>query len=177
MAFARAPFLRQFKPCGHIRKMETLSLEVNATRRRYSAPSPGPKLTPDIASSENSERIDKWLWAARFFKTRSLAAEAIASGKVDVDGERTRKGRSISPGATVTVRKGPYSTTVLVRSTAMRRGSAQMAAQLYEETSESKTAREKIRVQLSSLPFRPTGEGRPGKKERRQIRKLRGRDP
>jgi ribosome-associated heat shock protein Hsp15 len=132
------------------------------------------KPNPSV-SNERSERIDKWLWAARFYKTRTLAADAVDSGKVEVDGEKVKRSRSVSPGNRVSLRKGPYVTTVVVQLLEAKRGPASRAVLMYEETAESKTAREAIRVQLSSLPVRSAGEGRPTKKERRQIRELRDR--
>ena len=123
-----------------------------------------------------SERLDKWLWAARFFKTRSLAAEAVDGGKVEVNGARVKRSRTIVPGDTIAIRKAPYVTTVTVRALEARRGPASTAATMYAETAESKTARETIRVQLSSLPMRDSGQGRPTKRERRQLKDLRDRD-
>jgi ribosome-associated heat shock protein Hsp15 len=141
----------------------------------HAAPARGKQVTKRKADAavDGSERIDKWLWIARFYKTRSLAADALDRGKVDVNGVRAKRSRSIAPGNSVTVRKGMYATTVVVLSLEPRRGPASQAALMYEETAESKTARETIRVQLASLPVRPAGEGRPTKKERRQIRRLR----
>jgi ribosome-associated heat shock protein Hsp15 len=121
------------------------------------------------------ERIDTWLWAARFFKSRSMAAEAVDGGKVDVNGERVRKSRRVAPGDVVSVRRGAFATSVTVRGLRDRRGTASEAALMYDETPESKTARENLRVQLSSLPVRPHGEGRPTKRERRQLNDLRRR--
>ena len=130
----------------------------------------------NTTETRNAERLDKWLWVARFFKTRSLAADAVDRGKVDVNGDRAKRARAITPGDKITVRRGPYATTVVVSELALRRGSASKAAQMYSETAESQRGREIIKAQLSSMPVRPSGEGRPTKKERRQLEKLRKND-
>ncbi|HKS06885.1 MAG TPA: S4 domain-containing protein [Gemmatimonadaceae bacterium] len=121
------------------------------------------------------ERLDKWLWAARFFKTRSLAADAIDAGKVNVNGERVKRAKDVRAGDTVRVRVGPYEHTVVVRGISLRRGSASVARELYEETAESVVAREKLREQLRLLPaaFIPA-HGRPTKKDRRAMARFRG---
>ena len=82
-------------------------------------------------------RLDKWLWAARFFKTRSLAAKAIAGGKVQVNGRRPKRASALNLGDRVRIRKGPYEFHVRVRKTSEHRGPAAEAATLYEETPES----------------------------------------
>jgi ribosome-associated heat shock protein Hsp15 len=121
------------------------------------------------------ERLDKWLWAARFFKTRSLAADAIDAGKVNVNGERVKRAKDVRAGDSVRVRVGPYEHTVLVRGVSLRRGSASEARELYEETAESLATREKLREQLRLLPaaFVPA-HGRPTKKDRRAMARFRG---
>jgi ribosome-associated heat shock protein Hsp15 len=122
-------------------------------------------------------RIDKWLWAARFFKTRSLAAEAIAGGKVQVNGERVKRARPLQLGDEVRIRLGPYEHQVVVRELSGRRGPAPQAAALYEEKEESRAAREALALQLKSVHaiFAPE-RGRPTKKDRREIEKLKGRE-
>ncbi|HXD23422.1 MAG TPA: S4 domain-containing protein [Gemmatimonadaceae bacterium] len=122
-----------------------------------------------------SVRIDKWAWAARFFKSRSLAAAAIEGGKVTVNGERVKPSRDLRIGDRVRVRLGPYEHTVTVRSLSDRRGPAAQAALLYEETTESRAAREKLQWQLRhAAPVIVPGEGRPTKKDRRDLNKFRG---
>jgi ribosome-associated heat shock protein Hsp15 len=120
-------------------------------------------------------RIDKWLWAARFFKTRSLATEAVDGGKVDVNGARVKPAKLVGPGDEVRVRVGPQLFVVTIKDTAERRGSAAVAQGLYEETAESAAARAKAseqqRLAASSFDF---DEGRPYKKDRRDLRKFRG---
>jgi ribosome-associated heat shock protein Hsp15 len=120
-------------------------------------------------------RLDKWLWAARFFKTRALAAEAVEGGKVQVNGDRPKRARPLQVGDEVRVRLGPYQHTLTVRALSARRGPASEAAGLYEETAASRTAREALAVQLKSLHavFGPD-KGRPSKKDRREIERLKG---
>ncbi len=86
-------------------------------------------------------RVDKWLWAARFFKSRSIAVTAIEGGKVTVNGERVKPSREVKNGDSVRVRLGPYEHVVIVRAISDRRGPATQAALLYEETAESRVAR------------------------------------
>lgn len=118
-------------------------------------------------------RLDKWLWAARFFKTRALAAEAVAGNKVEVNGEKAKRSRLVRPGDTVRVRIGPYVHLVTVRGNSERRLAASLAAELFEEDPESKRQREWLAEQhrLGRPGFRG-GEGRPGKKERRALERL-----
>jgi ribosome-associated heat shock protein Hsp15 len=122
-------------------------------------------------------RLDKWLWAARFYKTRSLAADAIAGGKVEVNGERAKRARPVQLGDEIHLRQGPYHHTVVVRELSARRGPAAEAAGLYQETDESKAARETLGLQLKALhqAFGPE-KGRPTKRDRREIERLKGRE-
>jgi ribosome-associated heat shock protein Hsp15 len=121
-------------------------------------------------------RLDKWLWAARFFKTRSLAAEAVAGGKVQVNGERAKRARPVQPGDEIRVRLAPYEHVVVVRALSARRGPAAAAAELYEERPESRAAREATAQQLKTLhaAFVPE-KGRPTKRDRREMERFRGR--
>jgi ribosome-associated heat shock protein Hsp15 len=120
-------------------------------------------------------RIDKWLWAARFFKTRSLAAEAIEGGKILVAGERVKPAKLLQPGDEVIVRLGPYEHVVTVRGVSERRGPASVAATLYEETAASRAAREKLAEQLRMAPaaFVYEDKGRPTKRDRRELDRFR----
>ncbi|HEY9442223.1 MAG TPA: S4 domain-containing protein [Gemmatimonadales bacterium] len=122
-------------------------------------------------------RLDKWLWAARFYKTRALASEAVAGGKVQVNGDRAKRARPVQPGDEVRIRQGPYEHHVVVRALSARRGPASAAAELYEETPASRAAREAMALQLKSLhaAFVPD-KGRPTKKDRRELGRLKGRD-
>ncbi len=128
-------------------------------------------------SEDTKVRLDKWLWAARFFKTRSLAAEAIAGGKVQVNGERVKRAKSLSVGDDVRIRQGPFEHQIVVRELSERRGPAAQAARLYEEKPASRATREAMALQLKSLhaAFVPE-RGRPTKKDRREIRRLKGRE-
>ncbi|MCC6433013.1 MAG: RNA-binding protein [Gemmatimonadaceae bacterium] len=120
-------------------------------------------------------RLDKWLWAARFFKTRALAAEALDGGKVDVNGDRAKRAKLIQVGDRLRLRDGPYEWHLEVRDIAHRRGSAQIAQQLYEETADSRARRDAIHLQLKSMPTAfAYGDSRPGKRERRDLRRLKG---
>jgi ribosome-associated heat shock protein Hsp15 len=129
-----------------------------------------------IDHEDGRVRLDKWLWAARFFKTRALAAEAVEGGKVQVNGDRPKRARPLQVGDEIRVRLGPYEHTLTVRALSGRRGPATEAAGLYEETAASRTAREALAIQLKSLHavFGPD-KGRPSKKDRRDIQRLKGR--
>ena len=115
-----------------------------------------------------SVRLDQWLWAARFFKTRSLAATAAQGGKVHVRGNRAKPARAIRVGNLLQIRRGSYEWVVTVKSLSTRRGPANEAALLYEETEESVRNRDAARAQIQAeaVPFRERG-GRPTKKDRR----------
>jgi len=118
-------------------------------------------------------RLDKWLWAARFFKTRAIASGAIESGKVEVNGERPKRGKAVKVGDLIRVRLGPYEHHVVVRALSARRGPAAQAQLLYEETEASLQARTLLAERLKAAPpplF--TEKGRPTKKERRDLRRL-----
>ncbi len=120
--------------------------------------------------SDQGVRLDKWLWAARFFKTRRLAVEAIAGGKVEVDGVRAKPAKTVRPGNQVSIRKGPFEHVVRVLALSEQRGPASVAAQLYEETAESVAAaarlREQLRLESAGLL---RSAGRPSKRDRRQL--------
>ena len=118
-------------------------------------------------------RLDKWLWAARFFKTRSLAGQAVDGGKIDVNGERGKRSRLVQPGDTVVVRRPPYEHHLVVRALAEVRGPARAAVALYEETEDSRKARELLAYQLKNAPTLSfTSGGRPTKRDRRAIERL-----
>ena len=127
--------------------------------------------------AERRVRIDKWLWAARFFKTRSLATEAVNGGRVQVDGVRVKPAREVRIGETVAVSVGRATTiVVVVRGIADKRGSAAQAAVLYDETPESVQTRERRREERRLAPA-PGADlaGRPSKRDRRRIEAMRGR--
>ena len=124
-----------------------------------------------MADSETSRvRIDKWLWAARFYKTRNLAANAVEGGKAHVNGERVKPAKVLKVGDTLSIRNGHFSWEVSVLALSEQRGSAAEAAKLYSESDQSKKEREEkialLKVERQSNPF--PGE-RPTKRQRRQI--------
>lgn len=114
-------------------------------------------------------RLDKWLWAARFFKTRSLATDAINAGKIKLNTDRPKPSKAVKVGDRLEVRTpgGLYLVTVLAL--ADRRGSAAIAAGLYEEDAESKKTREELRERMRAEAMIRPYKGRPTKKERRQM--------
>jgi ribosome-associated heat shock protein Hsp15 len=127
------------------------------------------------ASGPGRVRLDKWLWAARFFKTRSLAAEAIGGGKILVNSERVKPAKLLQIGDEVRLRLGPYEHVVHVRGLSERRGPATVAATLYEETDASIAARAKLSEQLRMAPaaFVYEDKGRPTKRDRRELDRFR----
>ncbi|HEY2856486.1 MAG TPA: RNA-binding S4 domain-containing protein [Gemmatimonadaceae bacterium] len=119
---------------------------------------------------EEAVRLDKWLWAARFFKTRSLATEAVNGGKVELNGLRPKPSKDVKIGDQLRVRLGPFVHAMTIRGLAERRGPASVAAQLYEESPESIAARERLREQHRLAPSAQYEEGgRPTKKDRRTL--------
>jgi len=122
-------------------------------------------------------RLDKWLWAARFFKTRSLAADAITGGKVTMRGDRVKPARPVQVGDEIAIRLGPYEHVVRIRALSERRGPATVAATLYEETADSLAARLKLaeQLRLAPAPLVYEEKGRPTKRDRREIDKWRDR--
>jgi ribosome-associated heat shock protein Hsp15 len=121
-------------------------------------------------------RIDKWLWAARLVKTRGLGAEAVKGGRVEVNGQRVKPSKEIRAGDRVEITLGQTRLSVDVRATALRRGPAAEAALLYEETAESRAARERAAEQRSLAgPAPPSPGGRPTKRDRRRFEEGRGR--
>ena len=122
-------------------------------------------------------RLDKWLWAARFFKTRAVAVEAIGGGKVLYNGERPKPAREVRVGDEVRVRLGPYEHVVHVRELNARRGPAKVAQLMYEETAESVAARTKLSEQLKHASmFNPQAGWSDSKKDRRDLRRMRGKE-
>lgn len=117
------------------------------------------------------QRIDKWLWAARFYKTRSLAVDEIGRGRVEVNGQEVKPAREVKPGDTVSVRQGIVQRVVLVRGLSNMRGPAPVAQQLYEETAESVQASEQAAAQrrLAPEPAQSIEQGRPTKRGRREL--------
>lgn len=121
----------------------------------------------------DSVRVDRWLWAARFFKTRGLAATAVAGGKVQVNGSRAKPAKQLHVGDSLRVRVGPYDWIVTVRAVTQRRGSARDAQLLYDESPEGRANRERL-AEAHKIAPTPTyqGKGRPTKKDRRKLELL-----
>jgi ribosome-associated heat shock protein Hsp15 len=113
-------------------------------------------------------RLDKWLWAARFFKTRALAVRAIEAGHVSVNGERAKPAKALRAGDGVVVRRPPFEHTIVVKALSDTRGSAAIAATLYDETEESRARRAALAAELKAQPV-PRFKGRPTKKTRRDY--------
>lgn len=122
----------------------------------------------------DSMRLDKWLWCARFYKTRSLAVEEIGKGRVQVNQQNAKAARELRVGDTVQLRQGPVQRTVQVRALSPQRGPAPVAQQLYEETQESINARLQAAEQrrLAPEPAASLHEGRPTKRDRREIERV-----
>ncbi len=119
-------------------------------------------------------RLDKWLWVARFFKTRALAAAAIDGGRIERNGEKAKRGKPVRPGDTLRIRLGPYEHRITVVAVAAQRGPASVAAGLYQEDAESRASRERLREQhrLAAALHGGSDKGRPTKRDRREIRRL-----
>ncbi|RMD81497.1 MAG: RNA-binding S4 domain-containing protein [Candidatus Dadabacteria bacterium] len=123
-------------------------------------------------------RLDRWLWAARFYKSRSQAAEAAAGGHVQVGGRRAKPSTPVGPGDEITITKGELSWTVVVLATSERRGPASEAARLYREFEESAARRRQILEERRAAPrpyFDPAFKGRPTKRDRRRLERIFGR--
>ena len=128
---------------------------------------------PDTPHRSEKVRIDKWLWAARFFKTRSLAKTAIEGGKVQLAGQRVKVSREVAPGDVLRIRQGWDERDVIIKGTSEQRRSAPIAQTLYEETPESIARRERAAEarKAAGAMARPTQ--RPGKHERKALERLR----
>lgn len=120
--------------------------------------------------SDSKIRLDKWLWAARFYKTRSIAKDMIEGGKVHYEGHRVKASKEVSLGAQIRLRQGFDEKTVVVMALSERRGNATAAAALYEETEESIEKRQLAAEQRKAMSSAvPVSDNRPNKKQRRQI--------
>jgi ribosome-associated heat shock protein Hsp15 len=128
-------------------------------------------------ASEGKVRLDKWLWAARFYKTRSLSSDEIDKGRVTVNGQVAKPSRDVKPGDVLELRSGPVVRTVVVRALSGVRGPAPVAALLYDETAESLTRRQDQAEQrrLAPEPALALQQGRPTKRDRRDMQQLAGR--
>ena len=124
-------------------------------------------------------RLDKWLWATRFFKSRGLATDAVGGGKVHVDGARVKPSRQISVGQTLEIQKGPYQFVVQIEKLLDKRVSATLASEAYTESEESIQKRQLIQSGMRDERVFAQAErtaGRPNKRERRQLHRFKGRD-
>lgn len=123
-----------------------------------------------MPSGPDKQRLDKWLWAARFFKTRAMATEAVNGGKVHLNGERVKPGRTIKPGDRLKITKGVMEFDVIIQDSSKQRRPAKEAQLLYEETEESQQLRkERLKMLKETSAHLPHSERRPSKKDRRQI--------
>lgn len=130
-----------------------------------------------MPSDSGRVRIDKWLWAARFFKTRALASEAVDGGKVHLNGDRVKAARAIKPGDRLVIRRGQEEFCVVVRALSEQRGPASVAQELYEETEASAAKRQAVADQQRALAAAmPRFGGRPDKRSRRALAKFTRRD-
>ena len=117
-------------------------------------------------------RLDKWLWAARFFKTRTLAVEAVTGGRVSINREHAKPAKEVKVGDLVAIRRPPFEHVVVVKALSDKRGSASVAALLFEETEESRARRTVLAAEMKSLgAHTPRFKGRPTKKTRRDYEK------
>jgi ribosome-associated heat shock protein Hsp15 len=125
--------------------------------------------------TDDAVRLDKWLWAARFYKTRAVATLAINAGRVEVNGAPAKPAKALSVGDRLRVRKPPFAFLIRVLALSEQRGPAKQAARLYEEDPEGKAARERLARQLRVAPTPAyDGKGRPTKRDRRDLERLRG---
>jgi ribosome-associated heat shock protein Hsp15 len=126
-----------------------------------------------MTTTEGKVRIDKWLWAARFYKTRNLAKQAIEGGKIHCDGHRVKASKEITTGIYLTIRQNMDEKTLLVTALSEQRRGAPEAALLYQETEESRTQREELAAQRKAgMGSYIISDHRPNKKERRQIHRF-----
>lgn len=127
----------------------------------------------NAAEVQEGMRLDKWLWVARFFKTRHLAAEAIGRGKVQIEGQRTKPGRSVRPGTRLSVHKGPLEWQIEVLAISKQRRPASEAALLYAESEPSRLRRQELvreRRESGEASARPSSK--PSKRDRRLIHRF-----
>ncbi len=117
-------------------------------------------------------RIDKWLWAARFYKTRSLATDEIDKGRVRINDEQVKPAKEVKLGDTIELRQGPLTRTLVVRGISDKRGGAPQAQLMYVETDASVSLREKLTEQRRLEPANSLEQGRPTKRDRRDLDKI-----
>ena len=123
-----------------------------------------------VHKTVNSMRLDKWLWCARFYKTRKLSLDAIKAGKIKYEGGRVKPSRTVKPGESYAIRKGPYTYLITIQALSNNRCSATDAKNLYSESKESIQARDTVSQQLKiSNAMTPRTRGRPSKRDRRKL--------
>jgi len=146
---------------------------MTAQRRQWlgSLPHPSTRVTTDSSPAAERMRLDKWLWAARLYKTRSLAADEVSLGRVSVNGLAAKPAREVRVGDRLEIRQGPVHRTLEVRGVSAQRGPAVVAQLLYAETAESLAAREAVvaRRRMGVEPADTLADGRPTKRDRRQL--------
>lgn len=125
-----------------------------------------------MSSPEQAVRLDKWLWAARFYKTRSLAREMVEGGKVHYNGQRSKPSKAVEVGAMITLRQGNEEKTVVIEQITQQRRGAAEAQTLYSETAESVVKRERQALLRKLNAHNPSPERRPDKKQRRDLLKF-----
>jgi ribosome-associated heat shock protein Hsp15 len=127
-----------------------------------------------MTASDDPVRLDRWLHAARFYKTRALAATAVEAGRVELNGQKTRRGKSVRVGDSLRIRLGPYEHRISVLALAERRGSAAVAATLYQEDPASREARERHaeQLRLAARLYGDPQKGRPTKRDRRDLQRM-----
>ena len=136
-----------------------------------------PQIAKDTDQDGTRVRIDKWLWAARFFKTRSLAAQAVEGGRVRLNGERPKPARELKPGDELVIHIGALEWVIEVRALSVRRGPASEAQRLYEESEPSRQRRfEAVAARKLALAPVRQEKGRPTKRDRRKLRRFVGGD-
>lgn len=130
-----------------------------------------------MSDNDASVRVDRWLWAARFFKTRSLAKQAVEGGKVHLDGQRIKPAKTVQVGQTLKIRRGTVEQVIVIRALSEQRGPAPVAQALYAETDESIEAREAVRarraMERAGLKVPST---KPSKRDRRELSRLKSLD-
>jgi ribosome-associated heat shock protein Hsp15 len=131
----------------------------------------------DTDERDDQVRLDKWLWAARFFKTRALAVEAIGGGKVLYNGDRPKPAHVVKVGDELRLRLGPYEHVIHVQALNPRRGPAKQAQMMYEETADSIAARARLAEQFrAASAFNPQASWSDSKRDRRDLRRIHGKD-
>ena len=127
---------------------------------------------------EQAVRLDKWLWTARFFKTRGLAQAAVAAGRVKVNGERVKAAKGLAPGDRLAIRIGEFAWVIAVKALSERRGPAEAARKLYEEDEASRALRiAQVADRRAQASVWGERKGRPTKRERRRMERWRGEGP